>query len=67
MESPKSKGVPICHWCKEDLPVNPRSDYRTPLEGEPGVGWVVCGPICTQRPPESICYDKDMLDRALLR
>jgi len=63
----KAKRIAVCHWCKEDLPTDPRSEWRTPLEGEPAVGWVVCSPTCTKRPAESICYDKETLDRALLR
>ena len=64
----KEKAIAVCHWCKEDLPTKPRSVFRTPLEEAPGVeSWVVCGPGCEKRPEGAVCYDKDMLDRALLR
>ena len=67
MNRSKDKAVAVCHWCKDDLPTDPRSEYRTPLEGDPVTGWVVCGPTCKARPQDVLCYDKETLDRALLR
>ena len=38
---------PCCHWCSETIGESP---YRTPIVDIPGGRWMVCGPLCPERP-----------------
>jgi hypothetical protein len=48
--------APVCRWDHQTPVID--SPYRTPLGPEyPAVGFKVCGPGCTERPAQAVCFD----------